>query len=338
MMIQGTPPQNLVDEFAKKMNSKKKDAYRLLHTESSYLMSEATHAGYKEDGVEQYQILATLDSKTCGICGRLDGKIYPVAEAVTGKNMPPFHPFCRCTDVPYYPDTSADGTRTARDVDGNNIDVPENMTYAEWKKRFLSKEELKSSSTDDNIVDIKFKSQKVGAEVREDKNTVIEAYATLPPKVQRAMADVTVDLGNPGSACDYENGIIYVALNAEKEDIYHEFGHLVEYRMMHPADVKAYKRYLVEGLSKTDISQETYYNTAGEPFDIFIVHGPRFVSEYQGRLYVDRLEDAINTDGSIKTDMMLETISEPFRIYQTDRKQFNGREEILDFIERVVKG
>ena len=46
------------------------------------------------------------------------------------------------------------------------------------------------------------------------------------------MADVTVDLGNPGSACDYENGIIYAASNAEKEDIYHEFGHLVEYRMM----------------------------------------------------------------------------------------------------------
>ncbi len=32
-------------------------------------MSEAAHAGYKEDGVEKYQILATLDSKTCGICG-----------------------------------------------------------------------------------------------------------------------------------------------------------------------------------------------------------------------------------------------------------------------------
>ena len=121
MLIQGTPPQNLVKDFAKKMQAKKFDAYRLLHTESSYVMSEATHAGYKEDGVEKYKILATLDSKTCGICGELDGKIYPVAEAVTGKNMPPFHPFCRCTDVPYYPDTPTDGKRAARDVEGNSI-------------------------------------------------------------------------------------------------------------------------------------------------------------------------------------------------------------------------
>ena len=136
MMVQGTSPQNLAKDFAKKMQAKKFDAYRLLHTEGSYVMSEATHAGYKEDGVEQYQILATLDSKTCGICGRLDGKIYPVAEAVTGKNMPPFHPFCRCTDVPYYPDTPTDGKRAARDADGNGIEVPENMTYAEWKKKY----------------------------------------------------------------------------------------------------------------------------------------------------------------------------------------------------------
>ena len=137
MMVQGTSPQNLAKDFAKKMQAKKFDAYRLLHTEGSYVMSEATHAGYKEDGVEQYQILATLDNKTCGICGRLDGKIYPVAEAVTGKNMPPFHPFCRCTDVPYYPDTPTDGKRAARDADGNSIEVPENMTYAEWKKKYL---------------------------------------------------------------------------------------------------------------------------------------------------------------------------------------------------------
>lgn len=139
MMVQGASPQNLAGEFAKKMQSKKADAYRLLHTESSFLMSEATHAGYKEDGVEQYEILATLDSKTCGVCGKLDGKIYFVSEAVAGKNMPPFHPCCRCTDVPYYPDTPTEGMkRAARDKDGNNIEVPESMTYEEWKKKYLN--------------------------------------------------------------------------------------------------------------------------------------------------------------------------------------------------------
>lgn len=347
MLIQGRHPSTLTKDFAKKMNSKKFDAYRLLHTESSFLMSEATHAGYKEDGVPKYEILATLDSKTCNICGDLDNKVYEVGKEVTGVNMPPFHPLCRCTTVPHYDDTPTEGlTRAARDPEtGKTYEVPADMSYTEWKKQFLNLEKvqgtrnkkLKSSPIHDNIVDIKFKSQKSNAEVREDKKTVVEAYATLPPKVQRVMSDVTVDLGNPGSACDFENGIIYAALNAEKEDIYHEFGHLVEYRMVHPADVEAYKQYLVEGLSRADISQETYYNTAGEPVEIFIIHGPRFVSEYQGRLYVDRLEAAFNPDGSIRTDPMLETISEPFRMYQIDKKTLNDHEEILDFMERIVK-
>ena len=156
MLVQGKPPQNLASEFAKKLDAKKMDAYRLLHTESSYLMSEATHAGYQEDGVEQYQILATLDSKTCGVCGKLDGKIYPVSEAVTGKNKPPFHPFCRCTDVPYYPDTPTEGrTRTARDENGKNIEVPADMTYEEWKEKYLkAKTDEKKEETAYNFREI----------------------------------------------------------------------------------------------------------------------------------------------------------------------------------------
>lgn len=141
MMVQGVPPQNLAADFAKKMQSKKFEAYRLLHTESSFLMSEAAHAGYKEDGVEKYEIIATLDSKTCGICGELDGKVFLVDEAIVGKNMPPFHCFCRCTDGAYYDDIDrSDLTRAARDADGNPIEVPADTTYEEWKRQYLDQE------------------------------------------------------------------------------------------------------------------------------------------------------------------------------------------------------
>lgn len=142
MLIQGRHPSTLTKEFAKKMNSKKFDAYRLLHTESSFLMSEATHAGYKEDGVPKYEILATLDSKTCNVCGKLDNKVYEVGKEVTGVNMPPFHPLCRCTTVPHYDDTPTEGlTRAARDTDGNPIEVPEDMSWKEWKKKYVDKQE-----------------------------------------------------------------------------------------------------------------------------------------------------------------------------------------------------
>ena len=138
MLIQGKHPKTLAADFAKKMQSKKFDAYRLLHTESSFLMSEAAHAAYREDDVKKYQILATLDSKTCGLCGDLDGKVYDVDKAVVGVNMPPFHPLCRCTDVPYYDDESVDMSRTARDPEtGKTYDVPGNMTYKEWHAQYI---------------------------------------------------------------------------------------------------------------------------------------------------------------------------------------------------------
>ena len=141
MLIQGRHPSTLTKEFAKKMQSKKFDAYRLLHTESSFLMSEATHAGYKEDGVEKYEILATLDSKTCEICGELDGNVYEVGEEITGVNMPPFHPLCRCTDVPHYADTPTKGmARVARDPGtGKTYEVPADMTYKQWHEQYVEK-------------------------------------------------------------------------------------------------------------------------------------------------------------------------------------------------------
>lgn len=146
MLVQGVPPQNLAADVAKKMKSKVFDAYRLLHTEASFLMSEATHAGYREDGVEKYKILATLDSKTCGICGELDGNIYTEDEAVVGKNMPPFHCFCWCTDEPYFDDMDlSDQTRAARDPEtGETYEVPADMTWKEWKKQFLDSSEHES--------------------------------------------------------------------------------------------------------------------------------------------------------------------------------------------------
>lgn len=121
MMVTGAHPRSLSRDFAKKFNAREFDAYRLLHTEASFMANRATHDMYKQDDVEKYQILATLDSKTCGICGGLDNKVFDVDKAVAGVNMPPFHCFC------VMPDTiiaSPDGKAMTRsDYSGNIIEI-----------------------------------------------------------------------------------------------------------------------------------------------------------------------------------------------------------------------
>lgn len=194
----------------------------------------------------------------------------------------------------------------------------------------------KRTQRNSGVADIKFKTQKSSAEVKNDRSTVIKSYSSLTSKTQQKMLDVTFELGCDGSRCDYKNGIIYVALNAEKEDIDHEFGHLLEERMMTLTEVDEYKKYLIVNVAPIDVYPEKYYNSAGDEIEVMIVHGSRFVSEYQGRIYVNKWEDAFNSDGSIKTELMLETISEAFRLYQNNRAELNGHDKVVELIKRAI--
>lgn len=136
MLVQGKNPKTLSSDFAKVFKTKEYEAYRLLHTESSFIIEQGTLAAYKEDGVEEYQILATLDTKTSEICREQDNKVYKIDEYVTGSTAPPFHHFCRTTTAPYYGED--EGTRKARDpVTNKSYDVPANMTYEEWYDKYI---------------------------------------------------------------------------------------------------------------------------------------------------------------------------------------------------------
>lgn len=102
-------------------------------------MEQGTLAGYKEDGVEKYRILATLDERTSDICRSEDGKVYDVDKAITGVNYPPYHPHCRTTTIPIYEDDDlSKEKRVARDpVTGKNYDVPADMTYEQWYEKYI---------------------------------------------------------------------------------------------------------------------------------------------------------------------------------------------------------
>ena len=52
--------------------------------------------------------------------------------------MPPLHPLCRCTTVPYYDDEcERRGKRAAKGGDGKTYHVYADMTYHEWKEQYV---------------------------------------------------------------------------------------------------------------------------------------------------------------------------------------------------------
>ena len=63
-----------------------KAAERLIRTETTYFHGESDKAAYEAAGVDEYEYVATLDSRTCEVCAALDGKHFKLKDAQAGVN------------------------------------------------------------------------------------------------------------------------------------------------------------------------------------------------------------------------------------------------------------
>lgn len=91
MIIRGERPDMAIKAISAKMGVSKKQAGRLVMTESSMIASVSQKACFDELDVEEFEIVATLDMDTCGTCGSLDGTHLPIKNYQVGVTAPPFH-------------------------------------------------------------------------------------------------------------------------------------------------------------------------------------------------------------------------------------------------------
>lgn len=136
-LLTGADPQKAIDSLAKKMGTSKSNAGRLVMTEQAYFSSAAQKDCFNDLDVEEYEIVATLDSHTSDICRSLDGKVFKMSDYKPGVTAPPFHVYCRSTTAPHFKDNFEVGGRAARGADGKTYYVPDDVTYSEWKKAFV---------------------------------------------------------------------------------------------------------------------------------------------------------------------------------------------------------
>jgi SPP1 gp7 family putative phage head morphogenesis protein len=136
-LLTGADPQKAIDSLAKKMGTSKSNAGRLVMTEQAYFSSAAQKDCFNDLDVEEYEIVATLDSHTSDICRSLDGKVFKMSDYKPGITAPPFHVYCRSTTAPHFKDNFDAGERAARGADGKTYYVPDDVTYSEWKKAFV---------------------------------------------------------------------------------------------------------------------------------------------------------------------------------------------------------
>ena len=112
-----------------------RQAQTIARTASANVGSQARQATFAQNAryLKGEQWIATLDLRTCPVCGSRDGKAYPVGEGP----MPPAHPQCRCARMPIVKSLSELGIRGKRNWSEStrasmNGEVPESMTYSDW--------------------------------------------------------------------------------------------------------------------------------------------------------------------------------------------------------------
>jgi SPP1 gp7 family putative phage head morphogenesis protein len=114
---------------------------RLVETSVMSMSNQAHFNNYKRLGVKFWRWSATLDNRTCPICGVQDGRIFPISQ--TG--LIPAHFRCRCSPVAVVkkwddkglPNIQKDAgkTRIARNpITGKNYKVNADTNWRDWIK------------------------------------------------------------------------------------------------------------------------------------------------------------------------------------------------------------
>lgn len=204
----GKSIQQMTVELSDLMDVGAYAAARLLRTEVNRMHNDAAIESYKAMSVKEYTYLATLDARTCVVCGALDLKTFKVSEARTGINLPPMHPNDRCTIAPKIPGVEVGGSRTARNPEtGKNYKVPAGMTYEQWRQEIsekygadsLEKAQKKYWNRKSDAARLKNMKKVLGKDAPKDLAELQDWKYNEPEKWSRAKAFYRYRLENPSA-------------------------------------------------------------------------------------------------------------------------------------------
>lgn len=143
-VIRGINPQTLAAQYAKDFKASQNAAANLLLTEYSQFAAMSNKDCLNDLGVEEFEVIETLDGRTCEQCQDMDKKHFPMSELKTGINAPPFHNRCRGTTCPYFNDEfTVNIKRAVRDENGKTVYI-DDMSYKEWKEKYIVEKSAES--------------------------------------------------------------------------------------------------------------------------------------------------------------------------------------------------
>lgn len=337
----GTSFQRMAQLLAGYTNIGYNNAIRIIRTEGHRIqIQSAMDACLKAkdmgaDVVKQWD--STLDKRTRRSHQHVDGEIRELDEPFSNGLMYPGDPAgsakevinCRCALL----------QRARLALDENELQtlkdrasyfgLDKSKNFEEFKKKYLE-------ST--KFADFILKSAKNAGNITREKKALLEALSETTKKVVNSMKTTRVVVGIDGSSgYDYINDVLYIAKGADKEEIHHEIGHLVESKLLDKKEVEQIKKEIFTNAVFYAIITQTMYKTNGDPVEVFLVSSDLLVSEYQGRMYIKKIDEAYHGE-NLKIERLYEFISEPYREYMVNPENLKKNHRIFyDLFERNLR-
>ena len=145
-VITGKKTTELKKKLMERFDVSYSRAETLVRTEMAHVETQAALDRYKSSGVEKVRIVVDPDEKTCKECSKWDDKTINIFEAQTGKNIPPFHPNCRCAIAPVVKDKKEEAVSKA------NEEI-ENKGYKPLEMGAIDKKKLEKMIERENVAD-----------------------------------------------------------------------------------------------------------------------------------------------------------------------------------------
>lgn len=99
-LITGKKPSELRKKLMNDFDVSYRRADTVVKTEMAHIQTQAAQQRYKDYGITEVEVLVDADERTCDVCGKLEGKRFPI----NGKMPVPAHPRCRCCIIPVVED------------------------------------------------------------------------------------------------------------------------------------------------------------------------------------------------------------------------------------------
>jgi SPP1 gp7 family putative phage head morphogenesis protein len=166
----------------------------VVRTEMSHIQNTAAKQRYEDYGITKFQVWADKDERRCDVCGKLHKKIYDTRAAVPV----PVHPRCRCSIIPVVEEEKATKKTIVKELAKTSKEKPINQI----EFNLTGKNELYDNNIRTSIAEL------------------VDEYNTPLKKVSHASVG---SIKAAGITTDY--GRTMKIARADKETIYHEFGH-----------------------------------------------------------------------------------------------------------------